>query len=756
MANTGNVANIFGTFHEDLAFQLGVTDLDANLLRVASFRAVEDLSTLFRYTIVVGTDPEAVPQLEEALGRDATFVIERDGKPVRRVNGIVTNVSPDGAFIGKSQARVVFTLEPRMANLRYSGGFRIFQDKAVHEIIEELCKPEQIECLWYVRPVPQKRTYCTQFDESDFEFIARLASEEGMHFFFKHEEQKTSLVFVNEPKGYEEIEPDLSVSFNETQGAVSEEHVRSIERTQRIRIGAFEHRDYNFLEPGKSLVARAETPGKETTGNSHKREWRDYPGRFIDKDGIGVPLAQQRLDEVRSDAAMLFGRAYSVRFAAGSTFTLTGHRDDGFNRALLLTRIELEGTVQGAIHDAGGFRGSLGLTSFVAIPAELPIRPARVSKPHSRIQSARVVGPKDGDPFVDDRGRVKVQFFWDRDGKFDEKSSCWIRMMTPVAHADEGFWQAHKVGSEVIVGFIDDDIDRPLIMGAVYNTVQPQPHPLPAEVAKSTWKTKSIPGNAGFNEITQDNTAGRENLFMHAQKDRTTVVLHNHIETVGANQTSTIGANQTVTVGANQSISVGAARTVTVGAAHSVTVTADETNTVHGKRTETVDTGEEVTIKAGRTHTVETGDDKVEVKAGDRNEVFNLNRDVKVTLADSLKAQSKSEDVATTYVSKAGAMMHIHRDGAEQLLLMGGSAKLSTTFASITLAKNKIVLQVGGSSISLAQDGTIELKASQKIVSSVAGSSVTVDPSKSAVAGASVEVNAIGQAKIQGAVVKIN
>ena len=756
MANSGDVANIFGAIHEDLTFQLTITDVDSSLLRIASFRAVEELSALFRYTVVVGTDPEAVAQLEEAPGRDASFVVERDGKPVRHAHGIITDVSPDGAFVGKSQCRVVFTLEPRLANLRYSGGFRIFQEKAVHEIIEELCKPEQIECLWYVRPVPQKRLYCTQFDESDLEFIARLASEEGMHFLFKHDEQKTSLVFVNEPKGYEEIESDLSISFNETQGAVSDEHVRSIRRAQRIRTGAFEHRDYNFLEPGKSLLARTETPGKETTGNSHKREWRDYPGRFIDKDGAGKSLAQQRLDEVRSDAAVLIGTAYSTRFVAGTTFALTGHRDDGFNRALLLTRVELDGTVQGAMHDAGGFRGSLGLTSFAAVPAEIPIRPARAPRPPSRIQSARVVGPKDGDPFVDDRGRVKVQFFWDRDGKFDEKSSCWIRMMTPVAHADEGFWQAHKVGSEVIVGFIDDDIDRPLIMGAVYNMAQAQPNPLPSQVAKSTWKTKSIPGNAGFNEITQDNTAGRENLFMHAQKDRTTVVLQNHIETVGANQTSTVGANQTVTVGANQTISVGAARTVNVGAAHSVTVAADETNTVQGKRTEKVDTGEDVTIKSGRTHTIESGDDKVEVKAGDRNEIFNLNRDVKVTLADSLKAQSKSEDVATTYVSKAGAMMHIHREGAEQLLLMSGSASLSTTFASITLAENKIVLQVGGSSISLAQDGTIELMASKKIVSSVAGSSVTVDTSKSAVAGASVEVNAIGQAKIQGAIVKIN
>jgi len=311
--------SLFGSFHEDIALKLEITDVEAGLLRVASFRAVEELSTPFTYTIVVATDPEAVAKLEEALGKDATFNVEKDGKTARRVRGIITEVSPDGAFIGKTLARVVFVLEPHLANLRYSGGFRIFQEMPMHEIVNEICKTEQIECYWAVHPAPTKREYCTQLDESDLEFITRLASEEGMHFFSKHDEEKTTLVFANDHTGYPEIEADLSISFQETQGAVTDEHVRSIQRGQRVRTGAFEHRDYNFIEPGKTLVARAETPGKETVGISHKREWRDYPGRYVDKDGPGKSLAQQRLDEVRSDAFVLTGTAYSLRLMAGGT-----------------------------------------------------------------------------------------------------------------------------------------------------------------------------------------------------------------------------------------------------------------------------------------------------------------------------------------------------------------------------------------------------------------------------------------------------
>ncbi|WP_394849799.1 type VI secretion system tip protein VgrG [Pendulispora brunnea] len=747
MASPGDLASIFGAIHEDITYTLSVTDVDASLLRVASFRSVEELSTPFKYTIAVATDPESTATLEEALGRDASFTIERDGKLVREVRGIITNVAPDGTFIGKTQARVVFVLESCLANLRYSGGFRIFQDLAIHEIVNQLCAPEQIDCFWSVHPTPQKREYCTQLDESDLAFITRIASEEGMHYFFKHADGKTTLVFSNEPKGYEEIEPDLSIAFHDDQGAITDEHVRSIQRGSGIRVGAFEHRDYNFLEPGKVLVARAETPGKETTGNSHKREWRDYPGRYIAKDGVGKALATQRLDEARSDAITLTGTGYSLRFSAGRTFTLSGHRDERFNRPLLLTRVEMAGAVQGASREAGGFRGSMELTSFVAVPADVVIHPRRIAKPPSRVQSARVVGPKDGDPFVDDRGRVKVQFFWDRDGKFDEKSSCWVRMMTPVAHEDEGFWQAHKVGSEVIVGFIDDDIDRPLIFGAVYNAVQPQPHPLPSEVAKSTWKTKSIPGNKGFNEITFDNTAGKEDLFTHAQRNRTTKVLQNHSETVGANQSSTVGANQSITVGANRT----------------KTIAANETTNVGGVRTETVTKTEGVTVHKGRVHNVLEGDDVLNLPQGSHTvNVSNgsLTHNVKYvdkTEADFVQHHARFEANAVgdqkVYLEQKGATYSMEN---ETIVIKCPSGTVSVKENTVTVdAMAEIVLQCGQSSISLKSDGTITITGKKEVCVSSGGSSLSTTPQKAALNGPNTDVTSKAITTVGGALVKI-
>ncbi|HWL87494.1 MAG TPA: type VI secretion system tip protein TssI/VgrG, partial [Polyangiaceae bacterium] len=731
-----DVSSLLGMLYEDLEYKLTITDVEASVFRVASFRSREKLSQISRYEIAVGVDLESIAKLEETLGRDATFAIERDGKVERIIHGIITDVVPDGKFVSKTEAEVTMVLEPRAANLLYSGGFRIFQNMAIHEIVAEICKPEQIECLWYVHPTPVKREYCTQFDESDFEFIARLASEEGMHFFFKHDDKKTSIVFVNEPDGYEEIEADLQITFNDTQGAVTEEHVRSIERTRRVRVGAFEHRDYDFLEPNKPHLGRAETTGTETTANSHKREFRDYPGRFAGKDDKGKSIAQIRLDELRSDAFVLRGAASSQRLEVGRSFTLASHRDEGFNRKLLLTYVAMEGVVEGAQRDAGGYRGSTKLTSFFAVPAEAAVHPQRIARPPSRLQNARVVGPKDGDPYVDERGRIKVQFFWDRDGKFNEKSSCWIRMATPAAHVDEGFWQAHKVGSEVLVGFLDDDIDRPIVVAAVYNAAQSQLYPLPAQVSKSVWRTKSIPGNAGFNEITQDNTAGKEEIYIHAQKDRRTQVLHNHAETVGANQSVSVGANQSISVGANRSVNVTANESISIGA----------------HRHESVDKGEDVTVKEGRAHTIATGDDTLEVTTG--------NRHMKVHLADTLDSQTKKDTIEQTFELSAGTSIWAHTASgdAELKIETGGVATVTTKTkvvlwtpsGNITLADNKIaldaveeiVLTCGQSSISLKNDGTIAISGKKEVAASSASSSVSVTPAKASMNGPMTEVTA--------------
>jgi type VI secretion system secreted protein VgrG len=755
----GDGSSLFGTVHDDVRCRIRIADVPEDALRVASFQAQERLSALFRYTVVVAVDPDAVPTLDDARGSDATFVVEREGAVERIAHGIVTEVIPDGAYVGKRQVRTTLVIEPRLAELRHTGGFRIFQNQSVKDVIEALLKPVKVDVAWRLKPAPPLREYRTQQNESTYAFIQRFAADEGLHFYFEHDDDKSTLVFTNNALGYTEMEGGATLDYRDAAGAVTGEHVVRITRSQRVRSGAVEHRDYDFRKPRIVLLGRAEVAEKGAA-NAVRREVRDYPGGFEDPDAEGTPRARMRLEELRSDAFTLHGSASCLRLQAGKQFTLQGHRDGGFNQKMLVTEVSFGAAIAGAFSEgADGPRGGRAAPSevqFHAVPADTPLRPPRRAKPPSHLQIARVVGPKEGDPHVDEFGRVKVQFHWDRDGKFDAHSSCWMRMMTPIAHGDEGFWSAHKVGSEVLVDFVDGDVDRPMILGAVYNGREQQPYKQPSKVTRSTWKVRGIPGGTGFNEITFENQSGSEQIIVHAQRDMNETVLHNHHETIGANHSSSVGASQTVSVGASQTISVGKERTVTVDGG--------ETIHVKKKRSETVDTGEDVTVSEGRTHTVKTGNESLTVSAGDRS--------VTVSKHDAFKSKSKADAVETTFDLNAGESITIHHQEDATLTIKAGEATLGTTKSivlsnpsgTVTLsdgkvtlaAKDELVLGCGAAKISLKKDGTVAVSGSKEVGLACNASTLKLEPAKATINGAAANITASGMLELSGALIKIN
>ena len=687
----------FGGAYEDITCRIKITGVDDAAVRVAGFQVDEGLSRLFSYELEVATDPREVANLEKALGADATVILERDGKVERIAHGIVTDVEPDGTFVGKGQARTVLVVEPRLANLRYSGGYRIFQDTTVKGIVAKLVAPEQIEVEWRVIKDPPTRDYRTQHDETDLDFLMRLAADEGHHFFFDHTDEKTTLVFTDEPRGFRELANGAIFAFRETSGAVTGEHVRSIRRAQRLRTGALEHRDFDFKNPRAKLVGRAETEGPQSEANTTRRERREYPGRFVDPDAEGTPRARMRLQELRSDANTVEGTASTLRLLAGRTFTLEHHSDRAFNRELVITRVAFGGRVAGAFHrgtsEPGQGQASASLVSFEAVPSDLKIRPARRPKPMARFETAHVVGPKQGDPFVDEYGRIKIQFPWDRDGTDDENSSCWVRMSTPGAYDQGGSYSAHRVGSEVYVNFVDGDIDRPVVTGAVYNARQRQPNALPDNAALSTWIERSVPGGKGYNGITFDNTAAKEKITTHAECDR--------IAHVGRNDTETIGANQTTSVGANQATSTGASRSATIGA--------NDSTTIAGDRTENVAGNESVIVVKSRSHTVNGEKDDLWITDGDRSvNVLKGNHTREVKLLD--KVEADNEEIHARYdVHVTGDRKIQVRQGETTATFEGGNVELEAAGRVRVHHKNTTVLIDDAGKVTLDADPEVEI-----------------------------------------------
>ncbi|WP_394845072.1 type VI secretion system tip protein VgrG [Pendulispora brunnea] len=712
--------------YDDLRCRLQIADVDESILTVAAFEGYERLSSLFSYSITVITEPEDVQDLEVALGRDAAFSVARGGNTELVIHGTVTEVLPDGAYVGDNRASTTVVIEPHLSNLRYSGGYRIFQQMTVEQIIREVVRPEAIQTVFHVYPPLPTHEYTVQADETDLDFIARLAAHEGLHYYFDRTPDTTVVVFTNRRDGFTDLANDADVDFHHDSGAVSGEHVCSIQRAQRVRTGAIEHRDYDFRSPSARLQGRAELD--PSTGHA-RRERRAYAAGFRDMHELAERRAQLRLAQERADAFTLSGTASMLRFFPGKTFTLHGHRDAAFNRKLLLTRVSVAGKVHGLLSlPTSGVGAMVGrtseeLTSFEAVPAEITIHPPHLPKPPSRLESARVVGPTNGDPFVDEYGRIKVQFHWDRDGNHDENSSCWIRMMTPVGSYDEGFWQAHKVGSEVLVDFIDGDIDRPVVIGAVYNSVDTQPYKMPMDVANSTWKTKSVPGGGGFNEITQDNHTGQEKIYIHAQRNMDITVQSAHTESIGASKTSSIGANKSTTIGANQTSTVGANDTTTVGAnqTHSAGVNqsfsagADQSHSAGANQS--LSSGADQSLSAGANQSISvTANQSINV-TGNREKTIAGNETAKVLGAHTQNVTGNIDITSSGDITLSGKQVNINADTVLNLTCHGTSIQVSPTAVSIW-ASAQVAVDVAGVQIffltggnATFQCGTIKIDA---------------------------------------------
>ncbi|MCL2724323.1 MAG: type VI secretion system tip protein VgrG [Polyangiaceae bacterium] len=777
-----NIAeSLFGRTDEIRA-TLRIDGQSDNALVVLSFKGVEKISKNFVYKIVVGHSAETAAGLDDALGRDVLLTLGRasDESATYFVHGMVQEVHPSGVATGKNQRQSVLRIVPRLQELCHKQRCQVFQNVTVVDIAKELFEPWQIEVTARLSPEPLKRDYCTQVNERDFDFLLRILSEEGIHFHFEQDDKKATVVLVNDPRGYQPIAGKQAIAYRDAGGALTTDHIRTLVRERRVRPGSVAYRDYNFLRPTRAMLASNEsTP--EGMGTLVAREVYEYPGHYNDPDGESVGVgedvqgstrsgkarAKLRLEEQRADAFTFSGTTNCLRVQVGKVFEINDHSDKSFNRKYVITRVELrgEGADAPALEQGATSSGTGVSVKFWAVSAESPIRPKVRPKPPAHLRTARVVGPNEDQPYVDQYGRIKIQFAWDREGPLNDKSSCWVRMMTPVAHHNQGAYTAHRVGAEVLVDFLDGDVDRPMVIGSVFNEDNRQPQTLPDDATRAVlYRGLSVPGNSGNNEISCEDKAGQEEIFVHAQKDLNERILNNHDEKIGTNQTSTVGANQTITVGANETITVGANQTVTVGANQTVTVganrtvsvTGNETITVTQKRTETVNNSESVTIKNGRDHTISTADDKLTVSVG--------NRLVDIKTDHNIHSKTRVEKVDETIDVLAGTSISIHRQGNATLDLTDNKAKLWTPKASATIndgtitleAADKIEFKCGATNITLTSDGHIDVTGSTQIKLACNSSVLTLEPSTAILNGSNVNATASGEMNLSGALIKIN
>lgn len=498
-----------------------------NAVLAAGFNGIDAMSRLFSYEVELFSENNNI-DFSQIIGKPITINLMLTDGSDRYFHGIVSRFShysrKGGTTMHLSTYRA--TIVPWTWLLTRTTDSRIFQNMSVPEIVEKIFREKGFsDYSMEVQETHDKRVYCVQYRETDFNFISRLMEDEGIYYYFTHEQNKHTMVIADTPAKTKKLSGRIRYQF--TFGNVDEDTITELGKVQEIQAGKYALWDYNFEMPKTRLDSNIDSQQKVGPG---EREFYDYPGGYSVK-AAGDRASRLRMEEEEAKITTIDGAGNCRVFASGHRFTLSESvRQDMNDQDYLLTSVEHQAT-QGW-EGEGDFTYANG---FICIPYSMPFRPARrTPKPivHGS-QTATVVGKEGEEIDTDKYGRAKVQFHWDREGQKNENSSCWIRVSTSLAGGNFGSIFIPRIGQEVVVDFLEGDPDQPIITGVVYNATNMPPYPLPDEKTKSTIKTNSSKGGGGFNEIRFEDNKGKEQIFIHAESRQDNRVKGDSLEFVG-------------------------------------------------------------------------------------------------------------------------------------------------------------------------------------------------------------------------------
>lgn len=690
-------------------------------LRVLSLSGHESISELFSFAIELAVDDDAI-DFAAIVGANAKLSLHYPDSQ-RDITGIVSRFEQRASTARFTPYYVEFVPQVWLMTQRYD--CRIFQDKTAPDIIQEVFKRAGLNdaIKLNLRGSFPMRTYCVQYRETDWNFVSRLMEEEGIYYFFEATDSGTKMMIANTPQSHIDIDGDIAIPYRPPTGMVeAAEWIYEVRFGQRVRSGKVTLQDYNFATPKLDLKKDKKSTAEQ--GGTENLEVYDYPGLYKD-DANGTRLAELRLQSVLARAKELVGQSVCRRFAPGYKFELKDAPRSDFNGPYVITSVQHDGQQPLGENEAGG-RFTYNNT-FRGIPADVPFRPTRVTpKPIVEgVQTAVVTGPSGEEIHTDSYGRVKVQFPWDREGRKDDKASCWIRVAQLWAGESWGAMFIPRIGHEVIVDFIEGDPDRPIITGRVYNAANMPPYPLDAEKTKSTIKSNSSKGGGGFNEYRFEDKKGSEEIYQHGQKDLTIKTENDKNQITGHDETLLIGHDRTKTVKNDETTTVNGNRTETVDK--------NETISIHGNRTETVDKDETISISGNRTESV-AKDETISID-GSRTESVTKDETISITGGRTLsvgKAESitisgdKSETIEKGLTQSVTKDMSLSVQGVAAMSSEGIFTVHSDKKTTIQAA-DEVILKTGSASIVLKKDGTITIIGKDITIKGTGKIAVTAD-----------------------------
>ncbi len=703
------------------------TPLGDDTLVVTGFRGTERISQLFTFELNLVADNSTTVDFSQLVGKDITLAIATPGQggetDWRYVNGICHSFSEGDR---NQQFTSYFAdVVPKVWLLTRLARSRIFQQKSVPDILKTVF--QGFDCAYKLQGHYEPREYCVQYRESDFNFASRLMEDEGIFYFFEHDKGTHKMVIADTPQAHTDVPGLTTVRYQMMEGgARTADHVYQWRKTQAVRASKYTLRDHSFQQPTQNLEAKENILDSVEVGTvTHKLkdqtnaqlEIYDFPGGYAERfDGISPSGGEQpaRLQKLFEDnkrtvklrmegealpALTVHGTSSCANFISGHKFTLDRHFDAQGDYVLVSVAHEAS---LGNPYRSG--RGGSGLTyanSFSCIPIKLPFRPTReTTVPFiAGVQNALVTGPSGKEVFTDKYGRVKVQFYWDREGKNDENSSCWIRVAQSFAGKRWGasFWP--RLGQEVLVAFVEGDPDQPVIVGSVYNAEQMAPYLGDGLDSKhkndpnvSGIKSNTSLGGSGFNEFRFDDTKDKEQIFLHAERnlefttknDSLARTYHNRHQIIGQEKDGTktgdqlemvyhdkqikVCHDQVEQIGNNMQLLVGGVdsgegnQDIVIKGTKKESVAQDSHLHVTGNRNEKIDAGQSLTVggsqqeKVSMNHALEAGQE-IHLKAG-------MTAVIEAGVQLTLKVGGNFVSISPAGVSIQGTIVMINSGGA--------------------------------------------------------------------------------------------
>lgn len=584
-------------------FSLTVSDFP-HRLQVLSFTGQEFISAPFCFDVEVVSEHHNLP-IESLLHKQAFLAFDDSGAGI---HGQISHTVHADA--GQRLTHYRLTLTPNLAKLALRTNHRIFQQQTVPQIIGAILQEHSIlqdDYQFHFGSCYQARDYCVQYGESDLHFIQRLCWEEGIHYHFQHSREGHRLAFGDD----QTVFPRLAkpTPYVQDSAMVADEpvikhfHLRFATRTTSAT-----RRDYDFENSRRALEANARP--YTATAAPILEDYR-YPAGFTGEDR-GRQLSRRALETHLADYCQAQGKSDQPQLVSGHFLTLSAHPCEQWNQLWLLTTISHEGYQPQVLEEGQPTEGNGEFVqgyrnSFTATPWDVIYRPQQAyEKP--RIlgsQTARVTGPEGEEIHCDAYGRVKVQFHWDREGKSDDKSSCWLRVASGWAGNGHGAVTIPRVGMEVLVSFLEGDPDAPLISGCLSNSLNRVPYELPAHKTRSVFRSLSSPASGGFNELQLEDRKGQELIYLRAQRDMEQKVEHDSRLEVGNERTEIINGNNVVMLQAEDQRTVTGDRKVQLKADDYLQVTGSSHTRVG--RTLVAEAGQEVHLKAGANLILDAG-----------------------------------------------------------------------------------------------------------------------------------------------------